>query len=490
MRVEAEIVVVGAGNAALAAAIEAADCGATPLVLEAAPYETRGGNSRFTGGLLRFAHSGLADVLTLVASNTTSNTDAFDVPPYPVEAMVADVERLCQRQTNLDLISIVARESRKTMDWYESMGVEFEFYEKYVEHEGRRSWPDGAVLKTLGGGPSLVAALFGAAEARGIEIRYEHSVVDLDFDSSGIQISVQTPDGISTIHADALVLGSGGFEASSKLRQRHLGEHWAHAKVRGTKYNTGTPLERMLERGAKQVGQWDGAHAVTVDASAPDVGDLSLGALTTRLSYPTGIMVNFDGRRFTDEGADFKLLTYARIGEEILRQPGGRALQIFDQQTVDLIESRYVLGPAPLVADSITDLAHLAGIDPQTLSDTVEDYNNGVVEGVFDPSILDGKGTVGVDPPKSNWALRLENPPYVAYVVACGITFTYGGLAIDARARVIDANDSVIPGVFATGEITGGFFAHNYPAGAGLMRGAVFGRIAGREAASLIGSHG
>jgi tricarballylate dehydrogenase len=220
-----------------------------------------------------------------------------------------------------------------------------------------------------------------------------------------------------------------------------------------------------------------------VDAGSAEVGDLAVGALTTRLSYPYGISVNARGERFVDEGADFKLLTYAKVGRDILAQPHGVAYQVFDQQTVPLLEPRYGLGSAPYVADSIEGLARAIGIPPEAFAGTVAAYNDSLGGGDFNPAIRDGLSSRGITPPKSNWSLPLEVPPYVAYAVSCAITFTYGGLQIDPEARVISSGGIPIPGLFAAGEITGAFFYDNYPAGAGLVRGTVFGRIAGRNAA-------
>jgi tricarballylate dehydrogenase len=477
----ADVVVVGAGNAALSAAIAAREAGAEVLVLEKAPYEERGGNSRFTGGLLRFAFADKAAALALVDDLGDADADALDVPPYPVEGFIADVHRLCADRSDPALLRALAEGSADAVRWLYDHGVRYELYEKYVEHDGRRSWPDRAMIKVRGGGEGLVAALFEAAEKAGVEIRYGSQVTGLDLD--GRAVDVRTDGGLSRVSASAIVLGSGGFEANPAARVAYLGQSWDLAKVRGTRHNTGEVLANVLAAGAAPVGHWSGAHAVPLDAYAPDVGDLRLGALTTRLSYPYGVMVNVDGRRFTDEGADFKLLTYARIGREVLAQPRSRAFQIFDQKAVPLIEPRYALGAAPVVADTIVELAAGLGVDADVLVGTVETYNAAVSDGDFNPSILDGKGTRGLTPPKSHWALRLDEPPFIAYAVTCGITFTYGGVGVDTGARVLSSAGVPIPGLYATGEITGGFFYHNYPAGAGLMRGTVFGRIAGANAA-------
>lgn len=281
-----------------------------------------------------------------------------------------------------------------------------------------------------------------------------------------------------------MILACGGFEANPEMRARYLGPGWDTVIVRGTASSTGEMLDAVLRIGGQPHGHWSGCHATPVDAAAPRVGDLRLTDRTNRLSYPYGIMVNTEGRRFVDEGEDFSPYTYARIGRAILAQPQNRAWQIFDQQTVDLLEERYATG-RPVRAETLAELAEAMGVPRAALEETVATFNAAARAGRFDPTARDGRSTTGLRPPKSNWALPLESPPFVAYPVTCGITFTYGGLRVDEQARVLDTENKLILGLYATGEITGGFFCFNYPAGAGLMRGAVFGRMAGEESARL-----
>jgi tricarballylate dehydrogenase len=289
-----------------------------------------------------------------------------------------------------------------------------------------------------------------------------------------------------------VVLACGGFESNPELRLRYLGEGWDLVKVRGTRFNMGTMLMQALAAGAAPAGHWGGAHASPLDAHAPDVGELSLTDRMSRYSYPYCLLVNQDGERFVDEGEDEVWLTYAKTGWAIRRQPTARAWQLFDQRTLHLLEPRYSTG-IPVEADTLEGLAAKLGISVAGVQEMVAAYNAaaggggagaGGTGGGFDPFHKDGLATApGLRPSKSNWALPLDSPPFVAYAVTCGITFTYGGLAIDAGARVIDTTGRPMPGLYATGEIAGGFFFHNYAAGSGLMRGATFGRIAGSGAA-------
>jgi tricarballylate dehydrogenase len=482
-----DVVVVGAGNAALTAALAAREAGAQVLVLEKAPYEDRGGNSRFTGGIVRFAHDGLKDIIPLVPDLTKVEIAHLEVQPYSVETYVNDIMRLSEGKADPSLTSVLVNNSYQTIQWMQTLGVSFELYQTAVRQGDRIYFPAGAVIQFWSGGPGLTHRLFRAAEGRGIDVVYDAPVIDFLTDAEGHVhgVRAQTPEGLMDIHAGAVILACGGFEASDERRARYLGAEWEKVHVRGTRHNTGELLDRLEALGALLGGHLDGAHAVPVDAGSPEVGDLNLGDLTARLSYPLGIMVNRDARRFIDEGIDFKSYSYTVMGPEILRQPGGIAYQIFDQQTVERLEPRYSSGSPPAIADTIEALAEKLGLNPGALVRTVQAYNDAVEDGTFNPAIKDGKRTRGIEPAKTNWALPLEKPPFVAYGVCCGITFTYGGVMVNNAGEVLHGNGSPIPGLYAAGEITAGIFYHNYPSGSGLMLGAVFGRIAGMSAAAF-----
>jgi tricarballylate dehydrogenase len=297
-------------------------------------------------------------------------------------------------------------------------------------------------------------------------------------------LSVETADGAWPVAAGAVVLACGGFEANPEMRAEHLGPLWRDVKVRGTQYNTGDGIRIALEAGAGRSGDWGSCHAVAWDLNAPPYGDRTIADLYQKHSYQFGIVVNVDGRRFVDEGADFRNYTYARYGREILRQPEGVAFQIFDSKVEHLLRDEYHIPQVSMArAGSIEELADGLGIDRSGLVRTVREFNSAVRDGTFDPTVLDGKGTAGIEPAKSNWAQPIDLPPFLGYAVACGITFTFGGLKVDSAARVADVDGRAMPGLYAAGEIVGGLFYDNYPGGAGLMAGAVFGRIAGAGAA-------
>jgi tricarballylate dehydrogenase len=364
--------------------------------------------------------------------------------------------------------------------------VVWDWTELWAVKSGERlQFNPGAVLEAKNKGVGLMEYLFTASQRAGIDKAYQAKMVGFLQDTTGrvTGVRVRTPVGSQDAPAGAVVLASGGFEANAEMRARYLGAGWDQVKVRGSRFNTGETLGMALDLGAKPVGHWQGCHATPIDGNAAPVGDLRLTDRTNRLSYPYSIMVNTLGKRFVDEGEDLGGYTYAKIGRTILAQPGAVAYQIFDRKTTHLLEERYSTG-TPTVANTIEEMAQKLALPPNVLRRTVDEFNTAVQPGEFNPAAKDGKSTRGLEPPKSNWALPIDSPPYTAYPVACGITFTYGGIQIDSQARVIDTEDNPIPGLYATGEITGNFFYHNYPGGAGLMRGAVFGRIGGANAAA------
>ncbi|MCI0438309.1 MAG: FAD-dependent tricarballylate dehydrogenase TcuA, partial [Chloroflexi bacterium] len=297
-------------------------------------------------------------------------------------------------------------------------------------------------------------------------------------------ITVRDNDGYHDVSTSAVVLACGGFEANTEMRTRYLGPGWEMAKVRGTQFNTGDGIRMALEIGAQSYGHWSGCHAVAWDLNAPPHGDRNIADLFQKHSYPFGIIVNVEGKRFVDEGADLRNYTYAKYGREILYQPQRAAFQIFDEKTKHLLRDEYFIPQASVVrANTIEELADGLGIDREGLVNTVREFNAAVQPGDYNPTALDGKGTKGIAPPKSNWALPIDAPPYLGYAVTCGITFTFGGLKINGQCQVFDTEDRPIPGLYAAGELVGGLFYYNYPGGAGLMGGSVFGKIAGAEAA-------
>ncbi len=485
-----DVIVVGAGNAAICAALAARERGARVLVLEKAPRHLRGGNTAFTGGGFRFAYEGLADVRALLPDLSDAEAASIDVGSYPQAQFYDDLMRVTEGLADADMADALVAESAPTMRWLERSGMRWVLLygrQAYRVGDTLRFW-GGLILEAIGGGQGLSDQLFGLCETRGIDVRYGAKALSLLQNGRGsvTGLRLRDPDGDQEISAGAVVLAAGGFEANPEWRTRYLGPGWELAKVRGTRYNTGDGIRMALEAGAQPFGHWSGCHAVAWDLNAPPFGDLNVGDLFQKHSYPLGLIVNVAGNRFVDEGADFRNYTYAKYGRAILAQPQRAAFQLFDAKVIDLLRDEYRISRVTKgTSDTIEGLAGALGIDRDGLVGTVSAYNAAVQEGEFNPAVLDAKGTRGISPPKSNWAQRLDTPPYTGFAVTCGITFTFGGLRIDPpTGQVLDTEDSPISGLYAAGELVGGLFYHNYPGGSGLMAGAVFGRRAGAAAAA------
>jgi len=483
-----DVIVVGAGNAALAAAVSAREQGAQRVVaLEKAPEELRGGNTHYSGGLLRFAYDRPEELVPIVPDAERQIPNFFrDVEAYPADRFLQDLLRVTEGRTDPALAETLISRSYDTVRWMAAHGITMEpaLSLSGVRVGDRIKWSPGAVIRARHEGVGLSKSWFEIAQKHGVEIRYGTSAVRLVQDQRGrvTGVGVQDREGFGELAGRAVVLGCGGFEANPEWRARYLGRPWDHAKVRGTRYNTGDGLRMAIGIGALPHGQWTGCHSTPIDADAPPHGDRKLTDKTNRLSYPYGVLVNAQGRRFFDEGEDFQFYTYAKLGGIILNQPAGVAYQIFDAKVTSLLEGRYKTGK-PIVADSLEALVDKLPVDRAAARRTLDDYDAALGGGAFDPSSRDGLATKGLVPQKSNWAQRLDTPPFSAYPVTGGITFTFGGVRVNERAQVISTSWAPIPGLYACGEMVGGLFHTNYPGGTGLMSGAVFGRLAGTNAA-------
>lgn len=484
-----DVVVVGGGNAAFSAAHAARESGDRVLVLEKAPQERSGGNTYFTAGAFRSTFGGIDDLRPLLDDQEDERLSSTDLSPYTEEDFAADMRRVTQGRCDEEMTRVLVEDAAEAMRWLHERGIRFRLmYDRQsFRVDGKWKFWGGLVLGTVGGGKGLLEQHTAAASGSGIRVLYESPVVGLlrEGDGSVKGVVYRSADGVRhSVRAGAVILAGGGFEANSEMRAEHLGEGWRQAKVRGTPYNTGEVLGMALEAGAQRYGQWGGCHAVAWDAAAPPYGDWELTNLLTKQSYPLSIVVNKEGRRFIDEGADFRNYTYAKYGAAILEQPGAVAFQLFDKKTVPLLRQDEYTAPgvSRYESDTIEGLAKQLSIEPTRLEQTVSEFNSAVQSGSFNPAIKDGKRTEGIEPPKSNWAQLLDTPPFLAFAVTCGVTFTFGGLRIDEEAHVLDAWGKAIPGLYAAGELVGGLFYDNYPGGSGLTSGSVFGRRAGRSA--------
>jgi tricarballylate dehydrogenase len=486
----ADIVVVGAGLAGLSAALTARESGASVIVLECAPLDERGGNSRFSNGAMRAVYHGIKDIEKLVDEISEAERARSDFGQYTRDEYFDDMARVTQYRADPDLTEILIDGSAEAMLWLRRNGVKFmPLYQWHPKGpDGRVKFSGGSAVETYDGGEGVSNALFTAAERAGITVLYETRALSLIEGEAGVTgVRVRHGRRQFEVAGKAVVLAAGGFEANTEWRTRYLGPSWELAKVRGSRFNTGDGLRMALEIGAMPFGNWSGCHSASWDLNAPDVNVLELGTVFKRDDYIYGIMVNINGERFADEAADVRGVTYAKFGRVILAQPGQIAWQIYDKKGCEQLHEEYrVRQSARFRANSLEELAtKLEGVNQKALLKTVAEFNKAVRKDVpYDLSKLDGKGTVGLTVPKSNWALTIDEPPFEAYAVTCGITFTFGGIKIDRRGQVIDTDSKPIPGLYAGGEMVGGIFYFNYPGGAGLMSAAVFGRLAGKSAAT------
>lgn len=480
-----QVIVVGAGNAALCAAISAAESGARVTVLERAPRIARGGNSAFTGGCFRTVYEGADDIARLVPDLTPEERDSSDFGTYDAETFYLDLCRLSGYRADPALIELLVAESLPTLLWMQGQGVRFlpAYGRQSFKVDGCNVFWGGLTIETAGGGMGLVDALFRRAEELGITIRYDSKVERLLGDRHSVRGVVVNGE---ELRGDAVILAAGGYHANTEARVKYLGQGWDLAKVRGSRYNTGNVIQAALDIGARAHGNWSGCHSVFFDAGAADFGDLAF--LNQQKNYFTlGIVVNLKGERFFDEGSDFRNYTYSKMGAAILKQPGGTGWQIFDSRGIAILPDEYrTPRAARFEAPTLEALADkLEGIDREAFLRTIEQYNAAIDDTApFNPAVKDGRRTTGLAIDKSNWARAIAEPPFVAYQVTCGITLTYGGLAIDEQARVLSEEGAPIAGLYAAGELVGGLYYDRYPGGAGLTSGSVFGRIAGQQAAA------
>lgn len=453
-----DVLVVGGGNAALCAAIAARRAGASVLVLEAAPKFYRGGNTRHTRNM-RCAHDSATETLS---------------GPYTEEEFFDDLMRVTGGRTDEALARLMITESKQVLDWIQEQGVRFQPSLGGTLSLGRTN------SFFLGGGRAMLNALYLTAERLGVEVRYDAEVVGLDI-ADGVFLAATVREGGRghRVEADMLITACGGFEANIEWLKQGWGEAAENFLIRGTPYNRGTVLRMLLDAGVQPIGDPTQCHAVAIDARAPKFD----GGIITRLDCVVfGIVVNRDAQRFYDEGEDIWPKRYAIWGRLVAQQPGQIAYIIFDAPALTLfMPSLY----PPITAGSIRELAGRLDLDPDALESTVTTFNAAVRPGTFDHTSLDDCRTEGLAPPKTHWARRIETPPFHAYPVRPGITFTYLGVRVDREARMVMADGSRAANMFAAGEImAGNVLGQGYAAGIGMTIGAVFGRIAGREAAA------
>ncbi|MFI5310090.1 MAG: FAD-dependent tricarballylate dehydrogenase TcuA [Gemmatimonadales bacterium] len=452
-----DVVVIGGGNAALCAAITAREAGARVLLLEHAPRMMRGGNSRHTRNL-RLMHDTPLSVLQ----------DAYTEDEY-----WDDLQRVTDGRTDAHLACMTIRLSGELMPWMEQRGAHFQPPLAGTLNLSRTN------AFFLGGGKALLNAYYATAARLGVEIAYDTEVQALHLDGPSVrEVVVSSNDGLTTIRPTAVVAAAGGFQANLDWLAQYWGEAAANFLVRGTPYAKGRVLRSLLDQGVAPVGDPTQCHAVAIDGRAPKYD----GGIVTRLDcIPFSIVVDRDGRRFYDEGEDLWPKRYAIWGRLVAQRPGQIAYAIFDRKSEGLFMPSVF---AAIRAGSIAELAGNLQLDSSALDATVTAFNDAVRPGTFNSRELDDCSTEGLDPPKSHWARPLDTPPYSAYPLRPGITFTYLGVRVDDSARAMLTDGRAMSNVFACGEImAGNILGQGYLAGLGMTIGSVFGRIAGREAA-------
>ena len=507
-----DVLVVGGGNAGFSAAVAASQAGAQDVVvIDKCPEDWAGGNSYFTAGAMRTVHQGLDDLLSIVNNVDSDLASKIDLDPYTKDDFRADMDRICLGRSDPRLSQLLIEESNDAVKWLARNGIRYQlsFNRQAFLVDGRYKFWGGLHLKTEDGGKGLVEDHKRAAQQHGVKVFFSTPATSLHKDASTGAITAVSVEHMShqrTIKANAVILAAGGFEANPRMRSQYLGPGWDLAYVRGTPFNTGDLLEMAArDLSAKQAGHWSGCHCTCWDANAPaDTGDREISNEFTKSGYPLGVMINSLGERFVDEGIDFRNYTYAIFGRQILQQPGGIAFQVWDLRAIPWLRDEEYRDEVvkKIHGNTIEELAEgcaKAGLSNKTnFVETLKSFNKATHARMqeqpdrrWDPAVKDGMSTQAsstkLSLAKSNWALPIDKPPFLAVKVTGGVTFTFGGLAVnpETTAVISSTTQKEIPGLFCIGEMLGGLFYGNYPGGSGLTSGAVFGRRAGAAAAKV-----
>lgn len=478
-----DVLIIGGGNAALCAAIAAAEHNNSVLVIEKASTEHRGGNSSLTMNF-RFPHSGVDELINLLnmSENRESELQRLQrlYAPYSVDDLYNDFFNSSNYLADKDLIYTISNNALNTIKWLKSYGHSWEIKPNILSG----SLP----IRIKGGGQRLVEQHYNIIEKLNVMIAYDCNFKNLLIkDDCIIGAIIEYHHKQININAKTIILACGSFEANAQMRKKYLGDSWEHVAIRGVPYNTGAGIEAASLIGAQQVGDYSHCHATPQSSDLKNYmlpAEFKESQANSRYAFNYGISVNLNGQRFFDEGAALPNFLYAKIGELIIAQHQQIAFQIFDANTVKYLPRTYFETDNYVQANSISELSKLMGVNQQMFTDTITLYNQHTDAKKINLSRLDGISTFNLALPKSNWALAIHKPPFFGFPVKTGVTFTYGGLKINTKAQVIKNNGLPFANLFACGEIVGGIFWGNYAGGSGLMSGAVFGRIAGTNAAN------
>ncbi len=483
-----DIIVIGGGSAAFEAAVAARQAGAERVVmLEKAGEAEYGGNARYSGTGFRFVHAGAAEIREFMPDIDAALFQSMIIGPYGTDDFMADLERMTQGRMDRGLAQLLVEQSNAAVHWVRKTGIKWEPLKEHARIGDKLYFERGIAIHVAGGGIGQLTQWRQIAQRLSIELRFDSPVCAVHGDLRRVEgVGVSGPSGRYDLTAKAVIACAGGFQANPEMRARYLAGNTDLMKVRGSRHDTGEVLRMLIDLGARAAGHWQSGHMSPIDANAPDFETPQhadgRGNTQSRYDYPFGISVNALGLRFFDEGEAQHSYTYAKTGRAVLAQPGAAAYQIYDQAGLKCL--RYPHHKATFVeAPTIAALASKIGITPEVLTHTVTEFNRAADgDTPFDPTRPDGKSTKGLAIPKSNWACPLATPPFRAYPVTGGITFTFGGVAVDRNAQVINTIDQPIKGLYASGDIVGLFF-HNYPSFTGQTRNAVFGKLAGAAAA-------
>jgi tricarballylate dehydrogenase len=466
--IECDVAVIGGGIAGLSTALTAMNAGAEVILLEKAPKLQRGGNTGIADAQIRYPHE----------------PDEYCPSGQSKEDFYNAFLRVSRGRANKELIRVIVDNAADVVDWLTKLGVTWE--KGYPNVAGYRRQP-------VGGGWQLVTTLYQHLERGGVHIAYETAAESLITNAKGRVIGVRAlePDGYVNVMArGGVVIASGGFEANPEMRTRYLGRFMDALILRGTRYNTGEGIRMALDIGAMPAGQWGDFHSAVIDARSPQ---FECG-VTAIYIFQLGLFIDEDGERFIDEGEDFRDQTYVKFSKAILNHKNGVAFNVFDDtprsEDPEAWKRAIRAVDEPFQADSVAELARQIHIPAEKLERTIAEFNAACQPGTFDPLKLDGLHTEGLALNKTNWARPLVKPPFMAFPVTGGITFTFGGLKANPQAQVIHTSGRVIPGLYVAGEPMGELFYYNYMGATSVLRGAVFGRVAGRMAAKEAGHNG